>query len=184
MQPRHHASARSQLAQLTTRLHRLEAAAHASPSFLTIALTALGLYTLSLLPLLLLLLLHALNLSRGYVCTPLSLLLLFASAYFGVRVRSTSQHNLLWKRRMRIYTIAARIFFGFKLAQFRAKHVVASVRQGLWAHVHRQHALMLLDGVHELQGMMVKTGQYISSRPDLVPPVRACSRVSVRGRGR
>ncbi|QDZ22040.1 protein kinase [Chloropicon primus] len=85
-------------------------------------------------------------------------------------------------RAYKIYRLAAAVYFDYRRTRKRAE----GVKRGLgiendpdadehpeideiWCAAHEKNARLLYDGILELKGLWVKAGQFLSSRPDVVP---------------
>lgn len=62
------------------------------------------------------------------------------------------------------------------MRQRRAQSLPPEMAQAVWRLTHRRYAEMCYELILSLKGMWVKTGQYLSSRPDVMPEVRAGTR--------
>jgi len=58
---------------------------------------------------------------------------------------------------------------GYLRVQRRAKRLAPEQAAPLWEAQHRRSAPRLLRTIRRLRGMLTKSGQYLSARPDLVP---------------
>ncbi|CAN1825567.1 Protein ACTIVITY OF BC1 COMPLEX KINASE 8, chloroplastic [Linum perenne] len=75
----------------------------------------------------------------------------------------------LYRRRMRVFTLAVVIYLDYKALQQREKWISASKRAILWEKAHERNARRVLNAMIELEGLWVKLGQYLSTRADVLP---------------
>lgn len=75
----------------------------------------------------------------------------------------------LYKRRLRVFTVALMIYFDYKAVQKKAKWVNKVKEEALWEKTHERNAKRLLNLIIELEGLWVKLGQYLSTRADVLP---------------
>ncbi|XP_076915610.1 uncharacterized protein LOC143575027 [Bidens hawaiensis] len=75
----------------------------------------------------------------------------------------------IYKRRMKVFTLAFLIYLDYKALQQREKLTRRSKRDGLWERAHERNAKRVLKLIVELEGLWVKMGQYLSTRADVLP---------------
>ncbi|KAL3498205.1 hypothetical protein ACH5RR_040937 [Cinchona calisaya] len=75
----------------------------------------------------------------------------------------------IYKRRMRVFTLALVIYFDYKALQQRDKWTRNSKKAALWQKAHERNARRVLNLMVELEGLWVKLGQYLSTRADVLP---------------
>ncbi|KAI3690319.1 hypothetical protein L2E82_48299 [Cichorium intybus] len=75
----------------------------------------------------------------------------------------------IYKRRMKVFSLAFIIYLDYKALQQREKLVKRSKRDGLWEKAHERNAKRVLKLIVELEGLWVKMGQYLSTRADVLP---------------
>ncbi|XP_047340558.1 uncharacterized protein LOC124944128 [Impatiens glandulifera] len=75
----------------------------------------------------------------------------------------------IYKRRMKVFSLALVIYFDYKALQQREKWITKSKRTALWEKAHERNAKRLLSLMVELEGLWVKMGQYLSTRADVLP---------------
>ncbi|WOK94074.1 hypothetical protein Cni_G02776 [Canna indica] len=75
----------------------------------------------------------------------------------------------IYKRRLRVFTLALVIYLDYKAAQKRAKWVSKSKTNALWEKTHQRNAKRVLNMMVEMEGLWVKLGQYLSTRADVLP---------------
>lgn len=75
----------------------------------------------------------------------------------------------IYKRRLKVFTLALIIYFDYKALQQREKLTRKSKRPALWEKAHERNAQRLLNLIVELEGLWVKMGQYLSTRADVLP---------------
>ncbi|CAN6476422.1 unnamed protein product [Victoria cruziana] len=80
----------------------------------------------------------------------------------------------IYKRRMRVFTVALIIYIDYKAFQKREKWIKRTKRADLWEIVHERNARRLLNMIIELEGLWVKLGQYLSTRADVLPQAYIC----------
>ena len=68
-----------------------------------------------------------------------------------------------------VFSTAARVAAGYLLVQRRTKALPAEERDQRWQEQHRRAAPMIANLAVRLRGLLVKSGQYLSARPDLLP---------------
>ncbi|CAI9784734.1 unnamed protein product [Fraxinus pennsylvanica] len=76
----------------------------------------------------------------------------------------------IYKRRMKVFTLAVVIYLDYKALQQREKWTSKTKKAGLWEKAHERNAKRVLSLVVELEGLWVKLGQYLSTRADVLPP--------------
>ncbi|KAF6141775.1 hypothetical protein GIB67_027953, partial [Kingdonia uniflora] len=75
----------------------------------------------------------------------------------------------IYKRRVKVFTLALHIYFDYKALQQREKWFSKSKSSGLWDRAHERNAKRVLSLIIELEGLWVKMGQYLSTRADVLP---------------
>ncbi|MCL7032459.1 hypothetical protein MKW94_002469 [Papaver nudicaule] len=75
----------------------------------------------------------------------------------------------IYKRRMKVFTVAVIIYLDYKTLQQRERWSSKSKRAALWEKTHERNAKRLLSLIVELEGLWVKMGQYLSTRADVLP---------------
>ncbi|CAI9284946.1 unnamed protein product [Lactuca saligna] len=75
----------------------------------------------------------------------------------------------IYKRRMKVFTLAFVIYMDYKALQQREKLAKRSKRDALWERAHERNAKRVLKLIVELEGLWVKMGQYLSTRADVLP---------------
>ncbi|KAI5673036.1 hypothetical protein M9H77_13400 [Catharanthus roseus] len=75
----------------------------------------------------------------------------------------------IYKRRMRVFTLAVVIYLDYKALQQREKWTRKSKQAALWRRAHERNAKRVLNAMVELEGLWVKLGQYLSTRADVLP---------------
>lgn len=68
-----------------------------------------------------------------------------------------------------VFAVAATIGIGYLRVQRRVKRLPPEEAAALWDAQHRRSAGRLAWTIKRLRGMLTKSGQYLSARPDLVP---------------
>lgn len=68
-----------------------------------------------------------------------------------------------------VFWTAAVLAIGYLRVQRRAKRLPAAESDRLWEEQHRRSAARVVRLATRLRGMLVKSGQYLSARPDLLP---------------
>lgn len=76
----------------------------------------------------------------------------------------------IYKRRMKVFTLAVVIYLDYKTLRLREKWTKSSKRDELWEKAHECNAKRVLKLIVELEGLWVKLGQYLSTRADVLPP--------------
>ncbi|CAA0814948.1 ABC1 family protein [Striga hermonthica] len=76
----------------------------------------------------------------------------------------------IYKRRVKVFTLAIVIYLDYKALQMREKWTKKSKRADLWEKAHECNAKRVLNLIVELEGLWVKLGQYLSTRADVLPP--------------
>ncbi|KAL1532327.1 hypothetical protein AAHA92_32351 [Salvia divinorum] len=76
----------------------------------------------------------------------------------------------IYKRRVKVFTLAVVIYLDYKALQVREKWTKSSKRDELWEKAHECNAKRVLKLIVELEGLWVKLGQYLSTRADVLPP--------------
>ncbi len=74
-------------------------------------------------------------------------------------------------RRWQIYNLAFTIFRRLKLVQFRTKGMTDEKSQPYWDAIHASNARDIYKACCSMEGLLLKAGQYISTRSDVMPLV-------------
>ncbi|XP_024996181.1 uncharacterized protein LOC112529237 isoform X3 [Cynara cardunculus var. scolymus] len=105
-----------------------------------------------------------------------AIILLFnelAKLYSILRPLGTNGRSMGWgniyKRRMKVFSLAFLIYVDYKALQQREKITKRSKRDILWEKAHERNAKRVLKLIVELEGLWVKMGQYLSTRADVLP---------------
>ncbi|PKA51417.1 putative aarF domain-containing protein kinase [Apostasia shenzhenica] len=80
----------------------------------------------------------------------------------------------IYRRRLRVFTVALVIYLDYKAVQRRARWVSRGKEDALWEKTHERNARRLLNLIIELEGLWVKMGQYLSTRADVLPEAYIC----------
>ncbi|KAM1089160.1 hypothetical protein ACFX19_017177 [Malus domestica] len=80
----------------------------------------------------------------------------------------------IYKRRMKVCTVAFLIYLDYKALQQREKWTNKTKTDALWENAHKRNAKRLLSLIVELEGLWVKLGQYLSTRADVLPEAYIC----------
>ncbi|XP_010927205.1 uncharacterized protein [Elaeis guineensis] len=80
----------------------------------------------------------------------------------------------IYKRRLKVFTLALVIYLDYKAVQKRAKWISRSKRDALWERTHERNARRVLNLIVKLEGLWVKLGQYLSTRADVLPEAYIC----------
>ncbi|ERN12506.1 uncharacterized protein LOC18440724 isoform X2 [Amborella trichopoda] len=75
----------------------------------------------------------------------------------------------IYKRRVKVFTVALIIYLDYKALQKREKWFSKPKRSALWEMAHERNAKRVLNLIIELEGLWVKLGQYLSTRADVLP---------------
>ncbi|XP_057477288.1 uncharacterized protein LOC130764990 [Actinidia eriantha] len=75
----------------------------------------------------------------------------------------------IYRRRMKVFTLAFVIYMDYKALQQREKWTRKSKIADLWEKAHERNAKRVLSLMIELEGLWVKLGQYLSTRADVLP---------------
>ncbi|KAI3900309.1 hypothetical protein MKW92_010689 [Papaver armeniacum] len=75
----------------------------------------------------------------------------------------------IYKRRMKVFTVAVIIYLDYKTLQQRERWSSKTKRAALWEKTHERNAKRVLSLIVELEGLWVKLGQYLSTRADVLP---------------
>ncbi|OIW03049.1 hypothetical protein TanjilG_20977 [Lupinus angustifolius] len=75
----------------------------------------------------------------------------------------------IFRRRVRVFTMALVIYFDYKAVQQREKWTSKSGHAALWEKAHERNAKRVLNLILEMEGLWVKLGQYMSTRADVLP---------------
>ncbi len=73
------------------------------------------------------------------------------------------------RRSARVGRTAARIYFGYKRTQRRARKLAPGEAAAAWEARHEQSAELLYRLATDLRGLYIKSGQFIGTRTDLLP---------------
>ncbi|XP_062098421.1 uncharacterized protein LOC133804281 isoform X3 [Humulus lupulus] len=83
--------------------------------------------------------------------------------------KSVMSRGSIYRRRIKVFTVAFIIYFDYKALQRREKWTRKSKRAALWGRAHERNAKRVLNLIVELEGLWVKLGQYLSTRADVLP---------------
>ncbi|CAH2044376.1 unnamed protein product [Thlaspi arvense] len=75
----------------------------------------------------------------------------------------------IYRRRMKVFSVAILIYLDYKSVQQREKWMKKSKVPALWEKAHERNAKRVLNLIVELEGLWVKLGQYLSTRADVLP---------------
>ncbi|KAK1289871.1 putative ABC1 protein [Acorus calamus] len=75
----------------------------------------------------------------------------------------------IFRRRLKVFTVALVVYFDYKALQKREKWVSKRKITELWEKAHERNARRVLNLIIELEGLWVKMGQYLSTRADVLP---------------
>ncbi|KAL2896746.1 hypothetical protein RDABS01_038530 [Bienertia sinuspersici] len=76
----------------------------------------------------------------------------------------------IYKRRIKVFTLALLIYLDYKALQKRSKWIKSKTKEAtLWKKVHERNARRLLNFMVQMEGLWVKLGQYLSTRADVLP---------------
>ncbi|KAI9097610.1 hypothetical protein K1719_025381 [Acacia pycnantha] len=75
----------------------------------------------------------------------------------------------IYRRRVRIFSMAVIVYLDYKSVQQREKWTSRSKQSALWEKAHERNARRVLNLMIELEGLWVKLGQYLSTRADVLP---------------
>uniref|UniRef100_A0A1J3D5C1 AarF domain-containing protein kinase 1 n=1 Tax=Noccaea caerulescens TaxID=107243 RepID=A0A1J3D5C1_NOCCA len=75
----------------------------------------------------------------------------------------------IYKRRVKVFSVAIFIYLDYKGVQQREKWIKKSKVPALWDKAHDRNAKRVLNLIVELEGLWVKFGQYLSTRADVLP---------------
>ncbi|KAK7293711.1 hypothetical protein RJT34_16584 [Clitoria ternatea] len=75
----------------------------------------------------------------------------------------------IYKRRVRVFTMAVIVYLDYKSVQQRDKWISKSKQAALWEKAHERNAKRILNLIIEMEGLWVKLGQYMSTRADVLP---------------
>jgi aarF domain-containing kinase len=73
------------------------------------------------------------------------------------------------RRSARVARTAARIYFGYKRTQRRARHLPRAEAAAAWNARHEKSAQTLYSLATDLRGLYIKSGQFVGTRTDLLP---------------
>ncbi|RYE98559.1 MAG: AarF/ABC1/UbiB kinase family protein, partial [Methanobacteriota archaeon] len=102
-----------------------------------------------------------------------SLLWLAFTAWLGYNGLSSSSRAQLFRRRMRVYGAALISFLDYRVTRMQVEAAMLDDEQSalVWEAAHRRNAVRTFRVLRDLRGLWVKCGQYLSSRPDVMPAV-------------
>ncbi|MQM03606.1 hypothetical protein Taro_036394 [Colocasia esculenta] len=75
----------------------------------------------------------------------------------------------IYRRRLKVFTLAFLIYLDYKTVQKRIKWFGRSRKTVIWEKTHERNAKRVLKLMVELEGLWVKFGQYLSTRADVLP---------------
>ncbi|XP_077238547.1 ABC1 family protein [Tasmannia lanceolata] len=75
----------------------------------------------------------------------------------------------IYRRRMKVFTVALIIYLDYKAVQKREKWFSRGKKAILLEKAHERNAKRVLSLIIELEGLWVKLGQYLSTRADVLP---------------
>ncbi|XP_039117743.1 probable protein kinase UbiB isoform X1 [Dioscorea cayenensis subsp. rotundata] len=75
----------------------------------------------------------------------------------------------IYKRRLKVFTVALVIYLDYKTVERRVKWVKRAKKSAIWEKTHERNAKRVLNLIIELKGLWVKLGQYLSTRADVLP---------------
>jgi predicted unusual protein kinase regulating ubiquinone biosynthesis (AarF/ABC1/UbiB family) len=73
-------------------------------------------------------------------------------------------------RARRISTTFGRVYVGLKSHQWIARRLAPADMDARWSALHRTSARRIHDLAVDLRGMILKACQFMSARPDVLPP--------------
>jgi ubiquinone biosynthesis protein len=73
------------------------------------------------------------------------------------------------RRSLIFFSIATRVAAGYLRAQRRGRGLPAEEADAIWQAEHRKQSVRIAAAVTRLRGMLIKSGQYLSARPDILP---------------
>jgi ubiquinone biosynthesis protein len=79
-------------------------------------------------------------------------------------------------------TLAADLYLGYAVLRERARWFPDLVEEVDWELQHRRGASRALDAAEALGGVLIKAGQFASTRPDLLPPAYTATLSSLQDR--
>ncbi|HJQ28727.1 MAG TPA: AarF/UbiB family protein [Rubrobacter sp.] len=79
-------------------------------------------------------------------------------------------------------TVAADLYLGYAALRERSRWLPGLVRDEDWEIQHRRGATRALDAAETLGGVLIKAGQFASTRPDLLPPAYTATLSSLQDR--
>ena len=85
-------------------------------------------------------------------------------------------------RALSLGTVAADLYLGYTALRERARLFPGLVRDEDWVLQHRRGAARVLDTAEALGGVLIKAGQFASTRPDLLPPAYTATLSSLQDR--
>ncbi|CAK9185540.1 unnamed protein product [Ilex paraguariensis] len=97
----------------------------------------------------------------------------FSSVWIHCQVYLMGWGNI-YRRRMRVFTLAIVIYMDYKALQQREKWMSKTKRADLWQKAHERNAKRVLNLMIALEGLWVKLGQYLSTRADVLPEPYIC----------
>jgi hypothetical protein len=75
-----------------------------------------------------------------------------------------------WPRTLVLATVAADLYLGYAALRERWRRFPGLAAEEDWRLQHRRGATRVLDTAEALGGVLIKAGQFASTRPDLLPP--------------
>ena len=79
-------------------------------------------------------------------------------------------------------TVAADLYLGYAALRERARYFPDLVRDEDWELQHKRGATRSLDAAEDLGGVLIKAGQFASTRPDLLPQAYTATLSSLQDR--
>jgi hypothetical protein len=78
----------------------------------------------------------------------------------------------LFRRRMRVYGAAIAVVVDYRITRSLVKQAGLDDKdsEAVWDAAHKRNAVRAFRIIRDLRGLWVKCGQYLSSRPDVMPP--------------
>lgn len=74
-----------------------------------------------------------------------------------------------WKRFFRGITVALRIMVSYRLAGLMGFFMSGEEKSAYLKHLHRRNAVLIRETAIRMKGLMIKVGQFLSSRIDFLP---------------
>uniref|UniRef100_A0A803LYT6 ABC1 atypical kinase-like domain-containing protein n=2 Tax=Chenopodium quinoa TaxID=63459 RepID=A0A803LYT6_CHEQI len=76
----------------------------------------------------------------------------------------------IYKRRVKVFTLALIIYLDYKALQKRSKWIKNKTKKAaIWKKAHERNARRILNFMIQMEGLWVKLGQYLSTRADVLP---------------